>query len=160
MIRIGALAVSVILAGTGQLTSPQNASVRVLYTPFRTSCWHRLDTFELNALCNFERDAKDPAMRRVWEIVSNAPETSDRSATFDDQLVRLQLVHRGLNQDHWVDQRGRVRVAPNKPARQLSNVALAELENALIEMCPRLKRQKEAREAAVRRTKAPAGKAK
>ena len=92
-------------------------------------------------------------MRRVWEIVSTAPETSDQSATFDDQLVRLQLVQRSLNQTFWVDQRGRVRVDPNKPARQIAKAALVELDNALEDMCPRIKRAKDARRAKASKSK-------
>lgn len=47
--------------------------MRVLYSQFDEKCWHRLDTFESNALCKFDVDAGDPKIRRVWEVVSGAP---------------------------------------------------------------------------------------
>jgi len=144
MIRIAFLVTSVV-AVVSAPEAARTASVHVVYSPFGMSDGHRLDAFEENALCRFERDANDPVMRRVWAIVSNAAETKDSTAVFDDQLVRLKLVHRDLGTTYWVDQRGRVRVAPNMPPRRIDEAALQEVDNALEDMCPRTKRAKDAR---------------
>jgi hypothetical protein len=152
MIWAAVLAVSILAGGGGPEPTPTDL-VLVFYSPFRMSDGHRLDTFEQNALCRFESDPNHPGMRRVWEIVSKAPQTSDPSTTFNDQLVRLQLVHRGLNQTYWVDQRGRVRFASDRPSRRIDKARLAELDNTLEDMCPRTERAKDARRARALKSK-------